>query len=114
MLFEVLKSKIHMARVTEANVEYDGSITIDEKLARKADISPHEKVLVSDVENGSRFETYVIYGKDGEICVNGAAANLADVGDRLIIMSFMYVENRNHTPKIIKVNEDNKIVEYSE
>lgn len=111
MLFEVLKAKIHMAKVTEANVEYDGSITIDEKLAREADISPNEKVLVSNIENGNRFETYVIYGKEGEICVNGAAANLASVGDRLIIMSFMYVDNRNFTPKIIKVNDKNQIIE---
>lgn len=111
MLFEVLKSKIHMARVTEANKEYDGSITIDEKLARKADISPNEKVLVGNVDNGNRFETYVIYGKKGEICVNGAAANLAGVGDRLIIMSFAYIDDRNFTPKIIKVNENNKIIE---
>ena len=111
MLFEVLKSKIHMARVTEANIEYDGSITIDEKLAQKADISPNEKVLVSDIENGNRFETYVIYGKDGEICVNGAAAKLAGVGDRLIIMSFVHVDNRNFTPKVIKVNENNEIID---
>ena len=99
-----------MARVTEANVEYDGSITIDEKLARKADISTNEKVLVSDIENGNRFETYVIYGKEGEICVNGAAANLVDLGDRLIIMSFVYIDNRNLTPKLIKVNEKNEII----
>jgi len=111
MLFEVLKSKIHMAKVTEANIEYNGSITIDEKLAQKADISPNEKVLVGNIENGNRFETYVIYGKDGEICVNGAAAKLAGVGDRLIIMSFVYVDNRNFTPKVIKVNENNEIVD---
>jgi aspartate 1-decarboxylase len=111
MLFEVLKSKIHMAKVTEANVEYDGSITIDEKLARKADISSNEKVLVGNLENGNRFETYVIYGKDGEICVNGAAAKLVNVGDRIIIMSFAYVDNRNFTPKVIKVNEKNEIIE---
>ena len=111
MLFEVLKSKIHMAKVTEANKEYTGSITIDENLARRADILPSEKVLVSNIENGSRFETYVIYGKEGEICVNGAAANLASVGDRLIIMSFVYTENRNLIPKIVKVNNNNKIIE---
>lgn len=111
MLFEILKSKIHMARVTEANLEYNGSITIDEKLARKVDISPNEKVLVSNIENGNRFETYVIYGGEGEICVNGAAANLASVGDRLIIMSFVYTENRNLIPKIVKVNNNNKIIE---
>ena len=111
MLFEVLKSKIHMAKVTEANVEYDGSITIDEDLARKADISPNEKVLVSNVENGNRFETYVIYGEDGEICVNGAAAKLASVGDRVIIMSFAYVDNRNFPPKIVRVDNKNQIIE---
>lgn len=100
-----------MARVTDANVEYDGSITIDERLARKADISPNEKVLVSNIENGNRFETYVIYGKEGEICVNGAAANLAGIGDRLIIMSFVYVDNRNFPPKIVKVDGKNQIIE---
>jgi aspartate 1-decarboxylase len=110
MLFEVLKSKIHMARVTEANKEYDGSITIDVNIARKANIFPHERVLVSDIENGNRFETYVIYGKEREFCVNGAAANLVNVGDRLIIMSFVQTEDRNLTPKIIKVDGDNKII----
>jgi len=110
MLFEVLKSKIHMAKVTGANKEYDGSITIGEHLARQADMSPHEKVLVSNIENGNRFETYVIYGKEGEICVNGAAANLAGVGDRLIIMSFVSVEDRSLTPAIIRVDGENKII----
>lgn len=110
MLFEVLKSKIHMAKVTGANKEYDGSITIDENIAHEADIFLHEKVLVSDIENGNRFETYVIYGKEGEICVNGAAANLVMVGDRLIIMSFVQTEDRNLTPKIVKVDKDNRII----
>jgi aspartate 1-decarboxylase len=100
-----------MARVTDANKEYDGSITIDGNLAREADILPYERVLVSDVENGNRFETYVIYGKKGEICVNGAAANLVEIGDRLIIMSFVQTEDRNLTPRIIKVDSDNKIIE---
>ncbi|MEO0292955.1 MAG: aspartate 1-decarboxylase [candidate division WOR-3 bacterium] len=111
MLFEVLKSKIHMGKITEINKEYEGSITIDERLALKADILPYEKVLVSDVENGNRFETYVIYGKKGEICVNGAAANLVKVGDRVIIMSFALTPDRNLTPKIIKVDENNNIIE---
>jgi len=110
MLFEVLKSKIHMAKVTEANKEYDGSITIGENLARQADMSLHEKVLVGNIKNGKRFETYVIYGKEGEICVNGAAANLASVGDRLIIMSFVCTEDRNLAPTIIKVDKENKII----
>jgi aspartate 1-decarboxylase len=110
MLFDVLKSKIHMARVTGANKEYDGSITIDESIACKADILPYERVLVSDIENGNRFETYVIYGEEGEICVNGAAANLVMVGDRLIIMSFVQTENRNLPPKIVKVDKDNRII----
>jgi aspartate 1-decarboxylase len=111
MLFEVLKSKIHMARVTDVNKEYDGSITIDGSLAHEADILPYERVLVSDVENGNRFETYVIYGKKGEICVNGAAANLVKIGDRLIIMSFVQTEDRKLNPRIIKVDLGNKIIE---
>lgn len=110
MLFEVLKSKIHMARVTESNKDYAGSITIDRNLAQQVGIMPNEKVLVGNVENGNRFETYVIYGGKGEICVNGAAANLAEQGDRLIIMSFAYSEDRTLTPKVIKVDGENKVI----
>lgn len=109
MLKEVLRSKIHMARVTEANVEYEGSITIDKELAEKVDLERGDRVLIGDVENGNRFETYVIYGKKGEICVNGAAANLVDVGDRLIIMAFGMSE-KSVKPEIIKLDEKNRII----
>ncbi|MEA1912238.1 MAG: aspartate 1-decarboxylase [candidate division WOR-3 bacterium] len=111
MLYEVLKSKIHMARVTETNKEYEGSITIDEKLARKAKLLLNEKVLIGDIETGNRFYTYVIYGKDGEICVNGAAANLVEIGDRVIIMSFGLTDKQHFIPTIVKVDENNRLKE---
>lgn len=106
----LLRSKIHRATVTEANVEYVGSITIDRSLLAEADIWAGEKVLVSDVDNGSRFETYVVPGDSGIICVNGAAARLVDVGDRVIIMSFEY-GNTPIEPKIILVDEKNRCVQ---
>lgn len=109
MLYEILKSKIHMARVTDKKRDYEGSITIDKKLAQKANLLPNEKVLVADVENGNRFNTYVILGNDGEICINGAAANLVEIGDRLIIMSFGLTEKEDFNPTIIRVDERNRI-----
>ncbi|MCK4226658.1 aspartate 1-decarboxylase [candidate division WOR-3 bacterium] len=111
MLFNVLKSKIHMARVTDKQKEYDGSITIDENLARKAKLLRYEKVLVADVETGNRFNTYVIYGGEGEICVNGAAANLVEIGDRVIIMAFGMTDKIDFIPSIVKVDENNRIKE---
>lgn len=106
----LLKSKIHRATVTEANIEYVGSITIDRSLLAEADIWAGEKVLVSDVDNGSRFETYVVPGDPGVICVNGAAARLVDVGDRVIIMSFEY-GSEPITPKILLVDKQNKCIQ---
>lgn len=111
MMFELLRAKIHMARVTERKKEYEGSITIDSEIAKKASILPYEKVLVADVENGNRFNTYVIYGDDGEICVNGAAANLVEVGDRIIIMSFALSEKKDISPQIIRLDKNNQIIE---
>ena len=81
----MLKSKIHRARVTDANIDYEGSITIDKKLMEEADILPYEQVQVLDVNNGARFTTYAIEGENGEICINGAAARLAAVGDAVIM-----------------------------
>jgi len=104
-----LKSKIHMAKVTETKVLYEGSITIDKELATLVHLLPNEKVLVADVNNGNRFETYVIYGKKGEICVNGAAANLVNVGDRVIIMAFA-CSIFPGKPKIIRLNDGNNII----
>ncbi|EMS72755.1 aspartate 1-decarboxylase [Ruminiclostridium cellobioparum] len=114
MYREMLKSKIHRAVVTEANLNYIGSITIDEDLMEKADIVENEKVLIVDVNNGARFETYVIPGKTGSgiICLNGAAARLVQVEDKVIIISFALlneVELKNHKPTVVYVGDKNEI-----
>ena len=112
---EVLRSKIHRAWVTEANPDYVGSIVIDEALMEKVDMWEFEKVLVCDVTNGSRFETYVIPGERGrgDIAVQGAAARLTAEGNCLIIMSFEVSENPVE-PQMILVDEKNEFVEYLE
>ena len=112
---EMLRSKIHRAWVTEANPDYIGSIVIDENLMDKVDMWEFEKVLVCDVDNGSRFETYVIPGVRGrgEIAVQGAAARLTAEGHCLIIMSFQ-VSDSPVEPKMILVDQDNRFVEYLE
>ena len=110
----MLKSKIHRARVTDANIDYQGSITIDKKLMEEADILQYEQVHVLNVNNGARFVTYAIEGEDGEICVNGAAARLAAIGDTVIILSYCHVkdeEARNFTPKLVYVDARNAITE---
>jgi aspartate 1-decarboxylase len=111
----MLKSKIHRARVTDANIHYEGSITIDRKLMAAADILPYEQVHVLNVDNGARFTTYAIEGKEGsgEICLNGAAARLAVKGDIVIILTYTQVpeeELNSHRPRIVHVNENNAIV----
>jgi aspartate 1-decarboxylase len=113
MLVEVLKSKIHRATVTDKNLEYEGSITIDEGLMNAAGICENEKVHVLNLNNGSRFETYVIKGKKGSgaVCINGAAARLAEKGDRVIIVSYGFVDSSETSkmkPKIVKVDANNK------
>jgi aspartate 1-decarboxylase len=108
----MLKSKIHRARVTEANIDYEGSITIDRKLMAAADILPFEQVHVLDVNNGSRFTTYAIEGETGEICINGAAARLAMRGDTVIILTYKDVpeeQTLTHCPTLVYVDADNKI-----
>jgi len=110
----MLKSKIHDARVTVADVNYEGSISIDEFLMKESDILPNEKVLVIDIENGERFETYVIKAKKGskEIGVNGGSARLVQKEDRLIIMSFAsYSEEeiKAYSAKIIVLNKENEL-----
>lgn len=113
MMRSVLKSKIHRARVTEANLYYEGSITIDEKLMAAADIIEYEKVEVLNLNNGQRLETYAIKGKAGSgvVCLNGAAARGACAGDKVIILSYVFSDSRQKVkdPLIIKVNEDNRI-----
>ena len=112
----MLKSKIHRARVTEVNIDYEGSITIDKKLMEEADILPCEQVQVLNINNGARFTTYVIGGKEasGEVCLNGAAARLAAKGDIIIVLSYCHIEDdeaRNFTPKLVYVDARNAITE---
>ncbi|HVL90570.1 MAG TPA: aspartate 1-decarboxylase [Actinomycetota bacterium] len=114
MFRTMLKSKIHRATVTEANVNYVGSITVDEDLMKAADMLEYERVQVVDVDNGARLETYVIPGPAGSgvICLNGAAARLVTPGDKVIIMSYAMLadaEARNMKPTVVFVDEANRI-----
>lgn len=114
MLREILKSKIHRATVTNANLNYQGSITLDPALMALADIREYEKVQVVNLNNGARFETYCIRGKrpeSGEICVNGAASRLVEIGDLIIVMAFTWLSDADlegFSPKIAKVNAENR------
>jgi len=119
MWIEVLKSKIHRATVTEANLNYIGSITIDEEIMCAANIFENEKVQVVNINNGERFETYVIKGEksSGIICLNGAAARLVQPGDKIIIMSYCLVsleEYKKHKPKIVFVDDKNTVKRLSD
>ena len=114
MTLEMLKSKIHRATVTQAELNYVGSITIDEGLMEAAGILEYEKVQIADVDNGARFETYVIAGEAGSgiICLNGAAARMVSAGDKVIIMSYVQMspeEVKEYSPKVVFVNEKNEI-----
>jgi aspartate 1-decarboxylase len=108
----MLKSKIHRATVTDANLNYEGSITIDRNLMKTADILPYEQVHVVDVNNGSRLVTYAIEGESGEICLNGAAARLVNKGDIVIILSYTNVEEselQDFHPTLVYVDSKNQI-----
>ena len=110
-MLEFLRAKIHRATITEANPDYMGSITICSELLAASGIKEFEKVLVSDITNGERLETYVIKGKPGEICLNGAAAKKMRIGDLVIIMAFQFLEEgKEPNPKIILVDEKNRPV----
>ncbi|MBO0432112.1 aspartate 1-decarboxylase [Enterococcus sp. DIV0660C] len=114
MLVEMLKGKIHRAKVTQAELDYVGSITIDEALMEASHIFEYEKVQIADVDNGERFETYVIAGPrdSGMICLNGAAARCVSVGDKIIIMSYCQLEineAKEAKPYVVLVDEENKI-----
>ena len=116
MLRSMMKSKIHQATVTEANLQYEGSITIDRTLMRAADLLPGEQVQIVNLHNGSRLETYCVEGPAGSgiICMNGAAARWAQVGDQVIIISYAMMEEeqaRLNKPKIVFVDRSNKIRE---
>jgi len=111
----ILKSKIHRAVITNTDVNYVGSITIDSELLEHANIRPFEKVLVASIDSGERLETYVIEGKRGsrEVCLNGAAAKKISKGDKVIIMSFAIVDEKEAarlSPIIVRVNNKNGIV----
>ncbi len=114
MQITIMKSKIHRATVTDANLHYVGSITIDESLMKAAHLYPHEKVQIVNINNGERFETYVIPGESGSgaICLNGAAARLVERGDIVIIISYALMsesEAANFEPKVVQVNDNNEI-----
>lgn len=110
----MLKSKIHRARVTDGNIAYEGSITIDKTLMEAADIIPYEQVHILNINNGARFHTYAIEGKEnsGEICLNGAAARLVAKGDIVIILTYHELEEEhchNYHPRLVYVDEKNRI-----
>ena len=112
----VLKSKIHRATVTDANIHYEGSITLDPALMEAADILPYEQVHVLDVENGTRLVTYAIEGSpgSGDVCINGAAARLVNRGDKVIILTYQTVEEEaapRVQPRVVHVDEVNRIAQ---
>jgi aspartate 1-decarboxylase len=116
MLTRVLKAKLHHALVTFTDVNYHGSITIDENLLKQSGLLPNEVVLVADCENGNRFETYIIKGEAGSgvIGINGAAARLSAVGNRIIVMSFVWCDNRelqSHKSRVVICDRNNRGIE---
>jgi aspartate 1-decarboxylase len=116
MTITMFKAKLHRLRVTEADLYYEGSITIDEELLDEAGILPYEKVQVVNVNNGARLETYTIPGEPGErtVCLNGPAARLAARGDQVIVISYAELspeEAREHRPKVCLVDENNDVKE---
>ncbi len=113
---EFLHAKLHNVRITETNKEYEGSITIDKRWLRASRIKPYEKVIVADVENGARFTTYVIEGEEGSgiIGINGSAANLVNKWDRVIIMAFKHLSDKDiegHQVSKVIFNDSNEIKE---
>lgn len=120
MQIEMLKAKIHRATVTQAELDYVGSITVDVSLLEASGILEYEKVQIVDINNGARFETYTIAGErdSGVICLNGAAARCVSTGDKIIIMAYCTVtpeEAKDYSPKVVFVNEKNfvtKITDY--
>jgi aspartate 1-decarboxylase len=113
VLITVCKSKIHRATVTDANLDYVGSITIDADLIKRADLIPYEKVQVANISNGERFETYVIEGEasSGVIALNGAAARKGNIGDLVIIIAYGHLEKdeaKGYKPTVVHVDKNNK------
>lgn len=109
-----MKSKIHRATITQADLDYVGSITIDSNMLEESGICEYEKVQIADINNGNRFETYTIAGEPGSgiICINGAAAKCVNVGDKIIIMAYANMtpeEAKTHKPTVVFVDDDNKM-----
>ncbi|MHC4886194.1 MAG: aspartate 1-decarboxylase [Planctomycetota bacterium] len=114
MLRQMLKSKIHRATVTEASLDYVGSLSVDTELLEAADLLVGEKVLVVNINNGARLETYTIPGTKGQICLNGAAARLGHVGDKVIIIAFGAMDDeeaKRFEPRIVHVNDENQVID---
>lgn len=115
MFLEILRAKIHNAAITETNLYYEGSLTLDEELLDVSGIKPYERVVIVNINNGVRFDTYVIKGGKGkrEVCLNGAAARLGMPGDRVIIMAYSLVEMENvpenYEPVVVIMDSDNKV-----
>ena len=110
----MMKSKIHRATVTDANLEYIGSISLDPELMELADILEYEQVAVLDIDNGARFETYAIVGGPGEVCLNGAAARLVHQGDKVIVITYADYESaelEGFVPTVVHVDADNAVVD---
>ena len=115
MMLIIMKSKIHRATITETHLEYEGSITIDEELLEKAGMLVNERVQVVNLNNGTRLETYIIKGKRGSktICLNGPAARLGEPGDKIIIIAYALMDQKEaekHEPKVVKVDENNNVI----
>lgn len=112
MKIEMLRAKLHRATVTDADLNYEGSISIDPKLYKAAGMLEYEKVDVLNITNGARLTTYIIDGKEGEVCLNGAAARLAHKGDKVIICTYCSLdmeEAQNHKPNVILLDDGNRI-----
>jgi aspartate 1-decarboxylase len=110
---QMLKSKVHRATVTDCDVDYVGSLTLDPELMRQADLLPNEQVHVWDIENGVRFVTYVIEGGEGQVVVNGAAARLVRRGDKVIVTSFAAYDDRElptYSPIVVHVDDRNRVI----
>ena len=119
MFREFLKAKIHRATITQSNLHYSGSLTIDEEILEKCGILPNERIHVYNINNGQRFETYAIKGKRGsrQFGLNGAAARLGSIGDQIIIVAYCYLseeEIARHTARVMIMDEGNKIKEIIE
>ncbi len=111
MTVEMLKAKLHRATVTDADLNYEGSVSIDTKLCKAAGFFMNEKVDILNINNGARFSTYVIAGKDGEICLNGAAARLVQKGDKVIIVAYCQMDEeqaKTHQPTVVHLDEKNR------